>query len=34
MDTDKIFQEKARWELHKNVTSNIEQILEKHSTKQ
>ena len=28
MDTDKMPREKARWELHKNATSYIEQILE------
>ena len=28
LDADKAYGEKARWELHKNVTSCIEQILE------
>ena len=34
MDPDKVYWEKARRELHKNATSHIEQILEKHPTKQ
>ena len=27
-DTDKAYREKTRWELHKNATSYIKQILE------
>ena len=27
LDTDKMAEEEARWQLHKNVTSNIEQVL-------
>ena len=28
MDADKVYREKARWELHKNITSYTKQILE------
>ena len=33
MDADKAYREKARWELHKNATSYIEQNLEATSHK-
>ena len=28
MEADKVHKEKGRWEMHKNVMSNIEQIME------
>ena len=28
MDTELVYREKARWELHKNATKYIEQVLE------
>ena len=34
MDASKTYGEKARWKLHKNAASNIEQVLESPPTKQ
>ena len=34
INADKMYWEKAKWELHKNATSYTEQILEATSTKQ